>query len=290
MRPALLLLVLAGMAAASPPEARAQTPDTVSAAPAPRPPYVPPRLAISVTAGWLGFGELQNQAVRVERLNEVGTPTQEASLERSLTAEDGVQVGASVLLGLSSAWAVRLGATVGSASLAAGYAGEEPWEGDVEGLPVGESADISVLSAEVALRFRMRSSRRFQPYAELGLGAIRLTAADPGFPGAAGLSGETSLSVVAGVGAVVPIRGRLAARLQATGHFFRTPAGTAEAGAPVAAGDTLRVTFQEAAAGSFADPAIELLRAVRFDLGLSVELGSIRRTDAPAARPSAPPP
>ena len=289
MRPALLLLVLATTAAAVPDAARAQTPDTVAAAPAPRPPYVPPRLAVSVTAGWLSFGELQNQGVRAERLDEAGTATQEASLERSLTAEDGVQVGASVLLGLARAWAVRLGVTVGKASLAAGYSGEEPWEGDVGGLPVGPSADLSVLSGEGALRFRMRSSRRFQPYAELGLGAIRLTAADPVFPGAAGLSGRTSVSVVAGVGAVVPIRGRLAGRLQATGHFFRTPAGTAEAGAPVAAGDTLRVTFQGPSAGPFADPAIELLRAVRFDLGLSVEVGSIRRTDAPAALPSAPP-
>lgn len=289
MRAAPVLLVLAALPAA-PPTAGAQTPDSTPSARAPRPAYVPPRLAVSVTAGWLRFGELQNQGVRAERLDEDGIPAGEASLERILAAEDGLQVGASVLMGLSRAWAVRLGATVGTASLAGIYSGDDPWEGDVEGLPVAPSTDVSVLSAEGALRFRMRSSRRIQPYAELGLGAFRITAADPAFPGAAALTGETSLSVVAGAGAIVPIRGRVAGRLQATGHFFGTPAPPAEGGSSVAAGDTLRVTFLSAAAGPFADPARELLRALRLDLGLSVELGSIRRTDARAARPSAPPP
>lgn len=285
MRAALLLLVIPALVAPAAQPAAAQTEDTTTAAPAPRPPYVPPRIAVSVTGGRLSFSDLQNQRVRAQRLDEGGTPTDEASLERSLEAEDGLQVGASVLVGLTPVWALRVGAALGTASLAAGYSGDDPWEGDVRALPVGPSADVSVLSAEGALRFRMRSSRPFHPYAELGLGALRLTADDPAFPGAAGLTGETSLSVLAAVGAIVPIRGALAGRLQATGHFFGTPASPAEAGAPVATGDTLRVTFLGAAAGTFADPARELLRAFRLEVGLSVEVGAMRRTVAPAAPP-----
>lgn len=285
MRAALLLLVLPALASGAQPVG-AQTEDTTTVGPPPKPSYDPPRIAVSLAGGRLSFSDLQNQRVRAERLNEAGTPTGESFLERSLAAEDGLQVGGSVLLGLSRAWAVRVGATVGKASLAAGYSGDDPWEEDVKGLPVAPSTDVSVLSAEGALRFRMRSSRPFQPYAEMGLGALRLTAEDPSFPGAAGLTGETSLSVLAAVGAIIPIRGPLAGRLQATGHFFGTPASPAEAGAPVAAGDTLRVTFLDAAAGTFADPVRELLRALRLDVGLSVEVGAMRRSDAPAAPPS----
>lgn len=261
------------------------TPPDTTTAPAPRRPYVPPRLAVSLSAGTLGFDHLQNQPVMAVRLGEGGARVDSAGLDRRLAAEDGLQATVSALLGLSRAWAIRGAVTWGSATLASGYAGEEAFETDAAGLPHAASPDLSVLAVEGALRFRMLSGRRMQPFAEVGAAAVRLAAEDTAFPGAAGLTGETSMAGLVALGAIIPIRGALAARVQATGHWFGTPAGPAPAGVTVATGDTLEVRFLAPLPEQTADPVREMLRTVRLDFGLSIELGSAVHPRAAAVGP-----
>lgn len=270
---------------------RDTTPADTTEARVARPRYEAPRVAFSVLVGTLGFGDLHHQRVRTERLGRDGAVLDEGSLRRTLSAGGGLQVSASALLGLTPAWAVRAGVSVGEATLEDGYAGEEALREDAGQLEVAASSDLSVVSVEAALRFRMRSGRRVQPYAELGLAAVRVEAEDRAFPGAAALDGDASLAGVAALGAVVPIRGAFAGRIQVSTHLFRTPARLAAAGEAVAEGSRLRVTFDEPAAGPFADPMPELTRTLRLDLGLAIELGSVsRRRGAAAVRTTAPPP
>lgn len=246
-----------------------------------------PRFAVSVSIGTLGFSDLQRQGVLAERLLRDGTVGETESLVRRVTAEDGLQLGVSALLGLSQAWAVRAGASWGRASLAAGYSGEGELRQDVGALGPGGSSDLSVLTLEGALRFRMRSSRPFQPYAELGLAAIRLDAGEAPLAGAGPLAGSSSsLAGLAALGAIIPLRGPFAALIQASGTFFRTPLEGEEEGTSVAASQKLRVSFEAPAAGSFSDPALELARTVRLDLGLAIELGSVAAPRAAAAAPT----
>ena len=284
------LLALVGLAAMAPPlaggTATAQAGDSAVAA-APRPAYEPPRVAFSVGVGTLGVTELQTQAVTVERLDDAGAPTESASLDRTLAAERGVSVGASALLGLTPAWAIRAGLSWGTASLGQGFAGDDRWEEAAEGLTPGASTDLTMLAAESAFRFRMRSGRRMQPHLEIGMGAVRMEAGDPSYPGAGALTGETRVGLLAGFGAIFPLWRRIAGRAQATGLFFANPTGLADAGSAVAAGDTLRVRFDAPEAGAFADPARELMRALRLEVGLSLEVGRVAR---PSVAPAAPPP
>lgn len=280
MRPGTFFSLLA-LAAVAPGAATAQIPDTAAAdtiAPATRaaaPAYVPPRVAFSVSLGTLGFGDLHIQPVRVQRLGKDGTVLDdEGSLRRTMSAGEGLQVVASALLGLSPAWAVRVGASLGRATLAEAYSGEEQLREDVAALPDPVSPDLSSLAIEGALRFRMRSGRPFHPYAELGLAAVRIEPEDPTFPGAASLDGSVSLAGLAAVGAVVPVWDVFAGRLQLTGQFFRTAPAPAPTGERVTEGTRLRVTFEPPAVGSFADPMPELTRTLRFDVGILIDLGA----------------
>ncbi|HUG41014.1 MAG TPA: hypothetical protein VMM12_11030 [Longimicrobiales bacterium] len=291
VRAAAVLLLPALLAALPPREAAAQGPDAASPTRPPAPPYAAPRVAFSVTLGTLGVGDLQAQPVLAEVVDEAGVPTAADTLARTLGAEDGFQVGGSALVGLTPAWAVRAGLTLGRATLVAGYAGEEAYERGARGLAGPASTDLSVLAAEGALRFRLPSGRRVQPYAELGVALVRVEAADTSFPGAGSLTGEASPSVLGALGAIIPIRGALTGRVQASAHYLRTPAGLAPADAPVAAGDTLRLTFAAARAAPFADATREVLRVLRLDIGLSLEVGRVARPRAaPAAGTSAPRP
>lgn len=284
---ALHLVLAAGLLAAVPVGGAAQVADATAdtAARAPRPPYRPPRLEISLTAGTIGLGDLQTQAVLAERVDVEGLPTE--TLRRTLSAEEGRHLSGSVVLGLGATWAIRAGASVGWGSLGQSYAGTEVWAEDAGGLRPTAAADVSILAAEAALRFRMRSARRAQPYAELGAGVLRVEAEDRSFPGAASLAGDPSLAALVAAGLIVPIRGVLAARIQATGQFLRTPAALAPEGALIAEGDTLRLRFAAPATADFADAARELTRSLRLEVGLSVELGRASRPRAePAGRPS----
>lgn len=290
-----LLAALAGPGAAQDPDslpAPAPVPqDSVRTAPAAPGAYTPPRVAVSVMVGTLGFGELQRQGVTAEVLDAGGAVLGTDTLTRILGAGDGLQVGASALLGLSGPWALRGAISWGRGTLEAGYAGDEPVRGDAAGVEVPTSADFTVLSAEGALRYRLLSRRRLQPYMELGVAAVRVEAEDAAHPGAGDLDGETSLGALAAVGAIVPLVGPVSGRIQASGHFFRTPAAPAPAGGLAGAADTLRLTFQDPAVGPFADRAVELTRTLRLELGLSVGIGSAgRRTVAPDARTSVPRP
>ena len=278
----LLTVFLLATGAALP--AAAQAPDSSEATTRPSRAYVPPRVALSVTAGSPGLGEIQSQEVVAERLFG-GAVTETASLRRTLSVEDGFHAGVSALFGLSPAWGVRVGLAAGRANLAAEYSGEEEWEDAVRGLDPGGAGELSTLSAEAALRFRMVSRRRLQPYAEVGITTLRIDAEDPGFPGAAGLAGQTSVGGLAAVGAVFPLLGRVAGRVQATAQLFGNPATPALEGAAAAPVDTLRVTFATLEAGPYADPYRELLAALRLDVGLSLELGSTRRPRGAAAAP-----
>lgn len=280
MRPgtfSLLLVLAAGApvgAAAQEPEDRAAADTTPATRPAP-PPYVPPRIAFAVTIGTLGFGDLHVQPVRVERLGKDGTDLgDEGSLRRTLSAEDGLQLAASAVLGLSPAWAVRVGVAVGTARLAAGYSGEEQLREDVTAMPDPVSPDLTILAIEGALRFRMLSGRPFHPYVELGLAAVRAEAEDATFPGAASLDGSASLAGLASVGAVVPVWDVFSGRVQLTGHFFHTAPVAAPQGVLVTEGTRLRVTFEQPSAGSFADPMPELTRTLRLDVGVAIDLGT----------------
>lgn len=251
---------------------------------------LPPRVAVSATIGTLGFTDLQTQPVMATLLGEEGVPPDSAVLERRLAVEDGLQFGVAALVSLTPAWALRAGASWGRGRLAGGDAGDDPIEGAARGLAPAASDRVDVFAIEAALRFRVASSRRAQPWAELGAGAVRLTAEDPSFPGAAALDGAVSLAALAGVGAVVPIRGPISGVVRATAQVFRTPAVTAPADAPVAANDTLRVRFLAPGGRAVADPGRELLRALRLEVGLSVGLGAARPRAVRADRPSGSPP
>ena len=303
MRPAAILALVAaagwslggGPAAAQevPPPAGPDTlaparPDTVVRRAAPPRPV--PRVAFSVTVGTLGFGDLQTQPVRATALDADGLPTDSTVLERRLAAEDGLQVGVAALVSLTSAWAVRAGATLGRATLAGGYDGEAPFEGDARGLAPAASDDLTFLALEAALRFRPLSNRRLQPWVELGGAGVRVTAEDPAFPGAAELDGDIALAALAGVGALVPLWGPVSGAVSLTAQLLRTPAGIAPAGGVVAAGDTLVVRFLAPDGRAVADPGRELLRVTRLDLGLSVGLGGGGPRAARAGRPSGSPP
>jgi hypothetical protein len=285
-----LLLSFLVLAAGAPRSAAAQEPTDTTAvdtaavetgtAPAPRARYVAPRLAFSLTFGTVGLGDLQRQPVRAEALNEAGGVASSETLERTLSAGDGLQVALSALAGLSPPWAVRVGASWARASLAADYSGAETFTDAVRSLPPSASPDLDIRTLEAALRFRMRSGRPFQPYAELGVGTVRMEAEDTAF------TGESSLAGLVALGAVIPVRSVFAGRIQLSGHIFRTPVLPGPAGAEVVAGDTLRVTFREPEAGRFADPGPELTRTLRLDLGLVIELGSAMRPRGATADPT----
>ncbi len=274
-----LVLVLAAGAAGG---AAAQTPEDTAAADTTPPettpavaPYVAPRFAFSLTLGTVGFGDLHIQRVRVENLARDGSVLEDAgSLRRKMSASDGLQANAAAVLGLSPAWALRAGASVGRATLEAGYTGEQQLRDDVAAIRVAESPDLTILAIEGALRFRMRSGRPFHPYAEMGLAAVRMAAEDVAYPGAAAMDGATSLAGLAAVGAVVPVWDVFAGRIQLTGHFFRTPLRAATVGAPVVEGNRLRVTFDSPEVGNFADPMPELTRTLRLDVGVVIDLGA----------------
>lgn len=263
--------------------------DTVAqdtaARPVPVPPDLPasaPRLALDLFIGTLGLGDLQSQPVRTERLRPDSTITTD-TLRRTVAVNGGFQIGASAAWSITPRWAVRVGAAWGQGQLEAGYAGgTEELRARAGELPDDGASDVRLLLLESALRFRLPSQRRVQPYAELGVGASRWSIDDGGGPGPGPFDDvSTRLAVLAGIGGTVPLTSNLSAFFAVAGRFFRTPLGTVDAETPLAAGDSLTLIFEAPNALPFGDGTREMTRVMRFELGLSLGLGRVvaRPTD-----------
>ncbi|MFW5951363.1 MAG: hypothetical protein ACOCVZ_04535 [Gemmatimonadota bacterium] len=282
----LLLLLAAGGGALG-----AQEPDTIpdptraptdsapplaqDTTPAPRPAYVPPRAAFSLTVGTLGLGTLQRQPVLFMRRDPAGDVPASATLNRSVEADGGAHLAAAVTASLSRAWAVRLGAGVGRATLRTGYSGQDSlFVRTARAVSDRESVALSILSLEAALRFRIPSTRRAQPFVELGIASLGW-AVDGALPGGEGLSDARRTAALAAVGAIVPVTGPLAARIQASTRVFRTPLDPAAEGAAGLTSSTLTASFLDPPGDGFADTARELIQTARLELGLTFQWGTV---------------
>ncbi|MEJ2504085.1 MAG: hypothetical protein P8177_12375, partial [Gemmatimonadota bacterium] len=173
------LLALAGFrvpAGAQEPEAEAPAAEVPE--PEPAFPYVPPRLAVTITAGTPGLGDLQSQPATVTRpvLGAGGKIAVETdALTRTVRAEGGYEIGVTGVVSLNATWALRAGVGYGSATLVTAYSGPEADDAvaAVDRLADTESGDLQLLAAQAALRYRLPSSRRVRPFVELGAVALR---------------------------------------------------------------------------------------------------------------------
>lgn len=302
MRRAALLLVTATAALAvalAAPTVRplaAQEPDTVSAAPGdtvnaapadtvpltpPRPEYVPPRYALSVVAGRTGGGTVQEQPIVAVRFDAGGAVADSAILQRVLVADGGFQAGVSAVVSLAPGWAVRLGAGAGRLTLRPRYdGGDSTFTAAASAIADTEASDVSLFFVEGALRMRLFTRRRPQPYLELGASSVRWTADDPpaGAPDLA--DGVTRFAALAAVGVLIPFNDHLSGRVQVETRAFRAPVEPSPAGASIPATDSLTLTFAAPGAGPFADSAHELFSTTRLDIGLSFGFGAVPRRRA----------
>lgn len=242
--------------------------------------YVSPRWSFSLTTGFIRYGEFQSQDVLATWTEPGGDPVSRV-MRRSIDADGGIQVSGSALLGLSRAWAVRAGATFGTGSLDVSVADEDDeLQEEVASLTSGGAGDFSVLGAEAALRFRMASGRRLQPYVELGVAALRWSLDGRTPPGAETL-GRTRVAGLGALGAVIPVWDRVVGRVQLSGQYFRTP--VVPSTGQLAENDTLSVEFAQPADVNYADPRVELGRMLRLDVGVSVQLGRVTRPGRPGS-------
>lgn len=276
----------------------AQEPDTVpqdtseqqEAAP-PEPTYAPPRFALSLTAGTLGFSTLQSQPVTATRINAAGEALDSTVLSRAVGSDRGFQLGASGTFSLDHAWALRLGLTVGRATIRPEYQGDAAlFAATATRLAATEVTDVTLLGLEAALRMRIPSARRVQPYLELGGSVMRWRGGAGGAGTPALGEGVHRMGGLAAAGLDIPVTDRLAARLQATTRVFRTPVDPAPAGTAGPATSTMTLHFARPETDPFADSLQELTTTLRLELGISLGLGGTveapARPVAPAASPS----
>lgn len=237
-------------------------------------PYVPPRFAVGLTVGTAGMGTLQVQPVLAERLDRFGTALDSVMLSRSVEADRALMVGVSALLSLSPSWAVRAGVGVGRTTLRTAYDGEDDlYVATAERLGAMEEMEATLLAVEAALRVRLPSSRRAQPYLEVGAFGLRWKA-DEDRAGIQLAGGVRRLGAQAAVGAVVPLAGWLSATIQATDRVFRTPVDPAPDGTPGVAGSTLALTLQAPRAYPYADEGYTLTNVLQLDLGIRITGGA----------------
>lgn len=264
--------------------------------PPPRPAfvYVPPAFSLAVSVGTPGSSPLQTQPVLGRREVFFGTVPDSATIDRTVQATGQLFVGASATLGLSPAWALRLGVGFARGTLETAYDGDDGYSAAASDRAAGPT-DIQVLSGESVLRYRIPSGRRLQPFVELGGGVSRWTA-DAGSGQTAALrSGELRFEGVAGAGAVIPLNSRFSAQIRATTHLFRTPVSPVSAGDTLAyvpgdkaqetlftARSTLLLTTLAPSGGPFADSGRELASLLRLEVGISFDLGG--RAEQPPAR------
>lgn len=278
----LLVLVATGAGAAIGQEPVGQ--DSVGQEPATmRAHHQPPRFSFSVAGGSLGIGTLQRQPVTARRRDPAGAVLRSATLTRTVVAEAGIHAGAAVIASLSPAWALRLGVAGGRATLRTRYAGEDSlFLRTLEVVGDRETIELSLLSFEAALRFRIASTRRLQPYLELGAARQRWDAGPLPGGGALAAGGVSRTAVLAAVGAVIPVTGPLAARVQASTRVFRTPLEAAAPRTPDLSSSTLALSFLPTAQDGFASTAHSLVQGSRLEVGLSLGWGAVR--EAPRGR------
>lgn len=247
------------------------------------------RFVFGVSAGVDWFTDLQDQAASVTPLvgADAGTPTE---IVRTLGIDGAVTTTASALVNLDRTWGVRVGAGLTRGSLSADYAGNDAAVAIAKQLPAVGDRGVRTLSVEGLVRYRISSGGRLYPYLELGLAAVRWsTDGTPGtvFPGASDLvNGTTQAAVVGGVGVNVAVTGRLEARLQATTRVSRTPLGTSPAGGFLAAADSASLAYSAPRGIRFADAAVETVRALRLDVGLTYGLGRVAPPPPPPPAPA----
>lgn len=262
------------------PEDEVQDQDTATAAtPAP---HAPARFSLALSVGGLGDRTLQSQTVLAERRNAAGTVLETATLGRSMEAEGGVEVGLTGTLSLGPTWAVRVGAGLGFTTFGVAYNGDDELFVTAAGhLAEREAVDVTVVALDAALRMRIPSTRRAQPYLELGATSMTWRGASP-MAGAPELEdGVHRVAGLAAAGVIVPVRNRLAAQLRISSRTYRTPVGISPAGEPGVRSSTLVTTFAAPESRPFADPALELTTALRLDVGLSLGLGGQVTPDRP---------
>lgn len=289
--------LVAGPAHAQQPDAQqpeAQDPEAQEPDEPPREPLGAgvPRFAIAVMVGTLGERPIQSQPVLAERRDAAGTVLETATLTRSIAGDGGIEAAVQGELSLGPVWALRLGLGAGRTRFAPEYRGEEDiFVAAADHLAAGEGAAVTVLTIEGALRMRIPSSRRAQPYLELGAAALRWQSSTP-FAGGADLSGGANrLAGVAAAGLVVPIRDRLSARIHGSARAYRTPLNPVSPGTRGPTSSTLAISFLAPETAPFADPGQELITALRLDIGLSAGLGALATApDPPPAPEPAPPP
>lgn len=247
--------------------------------------YRPADVSLAVMVGIPGGGEAQNHPVRLWRTDLAGAVLDSAVLSRTVELRGGVYGGVSGALGLSRDWAVRLGLGITTGTLEAGYGGSDSTFATAANAAAGNTADLEILTIESALQYRIPSTRRIQPYIELG-GAISRWTAEGSLRDAAALrSGLTRFEVLAGAGGIIPITRRLSAHVHAGHRLFRTPVPIPAVGDTVLTGSNLVVVSRSPGSTSFADAARESLGLIRFQLGVSYDLGRPARPPAAITEP-----
>lgn len=259
-----------------------EVPDQDTAAAAVPAPYPPARFSLALSLGGLGNRPLQSQTVLAERRDAAGTVLGSAILGRSMDAEGGFEVGIAGTLSLGPTWAVRVGAGLGRTTFGVAYNGDDDLFVTAAGHLAGrEAVYVTLVTLDAALRMRIPSTRRAQPYLELGAASMTWRGSSP-LAGAPALDdGVHRIAGTAAAGVVVPVRNRMAAQLRVSSRTYRTPVGTTPAGDPGVSSSTLAITFAAPETRPFADPALELTTALRLDLGLSLALGGPIPTDPP---------
>lgn len=257
--------------------------------------YEPAAFSLELELGAPGSADVQAQPVRVRRAQLTGAVVDSAVLTRTVAIRGARYGGLSGILSLGSDWGGRVGVGVAAATLQTDYDGEDEAFVASANAAAGGRTELRILSLESALRYRIPSRKRLQPYLELGAAVTRWRT-----DGSAGdvpsLEDATRFEAIAGVGAVIPLNRRFSARLHASTRVFRTPVD------PRAAGDTLGtrrtlgwppskdnaattvVVSRPPAQSAFADGAREILDLLRLQVGISVDLGR----PALGARPPAP--
>lgn len=258
----------------------------------PEPPtlgYDPAAFSLELTIGVPGSGEAQRQPATVLRTDIEGTVLDSAVLTRTLSVRGGATAAVSGVIGLGRDWAARLGVGLTTARVEAGFGGagtDSLLVGTANAVP-GTRADLTLLTVETGLHYRIPSRKRLQPYLELGAAYARWHARSA--PDALQDDLGSRFEATAGVGGVIPLDQRFSVRFRASTRVFRTPV------LPRAAGDTLGTriepgwppTRKEAyrrtvlvaegpTRSPFADGALELLSLLRLQLGVSWDLRAPR--------------
>jgi hypothetical protein len=232
----------------------------------------PPRVSVSLSVGTIGVTDLQTQPVLAARLGEDGE-TETTTLVRTITGGSGRSANAAVVITLSPAWGLRVGASAGTIRLAHGFTGPQEWADAAREIPVAAERDVGILAWDSAVRYRIPTDRLLRPYVEVGIAAERWDSRSP-LPGGAGdIEALTRIGGHAAVGGDYLLTDRLALGLRAATRVLRTPLAPVAAGMEIGRTDTLVLTAEPPDASRFADTAVELVRGLRLELGLSYRAG-----------------